>query len=57
MKYFIKFSDCDEMEVSKEKYMIVERYCEFYPKTEGETATLSFVMEEDGIKIKGRTEL
>ena len=52
IKYFIKYDDLEEIEVSKEKFMSIERGCGFYPKVDGETATGGFVFNKKGLKIK-----
>lgn len=53
-KYFIKYGNLPEVEVSKEKFMDIERSCEFYPKTWGETATGGFSFSKQGVDIKGK---
>ena len=52
-RYFIKFGNFYEREVSKEEFMQMERFCGFYPKVRGKTATADFGMLKDGVEIKG----
>lgn len=54
VKYYIKLGDQDELEVTKERFIQTERFCGFYPKIDGETATTSFGFMKDGLEIKGR---
>lgn len=53
-KFFIEAFGLLEQEVSKNKFIEIERFCDFYPKIQGETATDGFSYSKRDLVIKGR---
>lgn len=53
-KYYIKFQDFEEVEISKKDYLQYENDCGFFSKIENEPACADFGFHKGNIIIRGR---